>query len=380
MSDAPQSQTARLEFASDRGAGRSKWVAAALILLLVGWMGSGFFTGPPPPAPQDQGVVRQPVAVAVRDSAARPVPQVFVAEGQALPARDTTVIAELTGQIVAVPAVRGAKVAAGDVLAQFDRDRLEADAARAEEELNRAQREFDNASTLLDRGTATVDRVAEARAGLAAATAGLAAARQALDDTVVRAPFAGLVEDVMVEVNEFAAAGSPLARIVDTQPLTVDIQVPQQSRSALREGQAAEVRFITGETATGEVVFVGASADAQTRTFTAEIEVPNAGGAIPAGVSAEVRIVYGEEVAHFLSPATLSLGADGTLGVKIVEGDNVVAFYPVNIVRAQTDGLWVTGLPPEARVIVVGQGFVNAGETVNPQPESVTARAPEPEG
>jgi multidrug efflux system membrane fusion protein len=38
-------------------------------------------------------------------------------------------------------------------------------------------------------------------------------------------------------------------------------------------------------------------------------------------------------------------------------------------VRAQTDGIWVSGLPDEARIISIGQGFVNDGETVDPQPD-----------
>ncbi|MEN8918601.1 MAG: HlyD family efflux transporter periplasmic adaptor subunit, partial [Octadecabacter sp.] len=155
-------------------------------------------------------------------------------------------------------------------------------------------------------------------------------------------------------------------RLVDITPLTVAIQVPQQSLTRLSVGQPATVRFITGEERTGTVTFVGTSAAAETRTFLAEVEVENDDGAIPAGISAEVIIPTGEATAHFLSPSIVSLSTEGDLGVKTVNSDDIVEFYPIQIVKAQIDGIWVTGLPDSVDIITVGQGFVNATETVAP--------------
>ena len=61
---------------------------------------------------------------------------------------------------------------------------------------------------------------------------------------------------------------------------------------------------------------------------------------------------------------------NGDLGVKTVAEGNVVAFQEVSIVRAQTDGIWVTGLAEAADIITVGQGFVNAGDVVDPRAET----------
>jgi multidrug efflux system membrane fusion protein len=52
--------------------------------------------------------------------------------------------------------------------------------------------------------------------------------------------------------------------------------------------------------------------------------------------------------------------------VKTVNAENVVAFFPIQIVRAQIDGIWVVGLPDTVDVITVGQGYVNENETVAP--------------
>ncbi|SFP34717.1 efflux RND transporter periplasmic adaptor subunit [Tranquillimonas alkanivorans] len=372
MPDIPDDRGARqpLTFDSDRGASRSKWIAAALVVALVAWMASGFVL-PSEETESATPVSEAPraVAVAVRESAAEPVTQYFTAEGQALPQRRTVVLAEAAGEVVELAVRKGAMAEDADLIARLDPARQEADLEGAREELRRAERDLQNAETLLDRGTGTVDRVAQARSTVAAVRAQVAAAEDALDATFVRAPFAGRVEALPIEEGEFVTAGATVAEVVDAVPLTVAIQVPQQSLAALEVGQPAQVSFITGQQATGEVVFVGASAAAETRTFLAEIEVPNEDSDIPAGVSAEVRIPTGEAVAHFLSPAILSLGPDGELGVKTVGEDDRVVFHEVEIVRAQTDGVWVAGLPQEAEIITVGQGFVSAGELVAPQPE-----------
>lgn len=364
-------ETDRLAFDDDPGSARSTWVAAGLVVALLAWMGSGFIwpstEEEAPPAAEGP----RPVAVAVKRSEAEAVTQFLSAEGQAVPERDTVVRSEAGGEVAEVLAERGADVEAGGVIARIAPAEREAELARAEEEVRRTERDLSNAETLLQRGASTVDRVAAARTALAAAQAQLSAAENLVEDTVIRAPFAGRLENVYVEEGEFVATGGEVARVVDLQPLTVEIQVPQQALRRVEVGQPAEVRFITGEVREGTVVFLGASAAAETRTFEAEIEVPNEDGAIPAGISAEVRVPTGEVVAHFLSPAILSLGPSGALGVKTVDAEDRVAFHEVDIVRAQTDGVWVSGLPQSARIITVGQGFVSAGEEVLPREDDV---------
>lgn len=356
-----------LAFESDSGSSRSRWVAGGLAVAIVGWMGSGFILPSAPPAETVTATdAPRAVSVAVRDSAAESVAQVFVAEGQALPDRDAAIRAETSGRVREVLVAKGADLDEGEVIARFDAAGRDAELTRAEEELARAQREFDNAQALLDRGVSTVDRVAQARTTLAAAEADVASARELLGDIEIRAPFAGRLEALDLSPGEFVSLGAEVGRIVDNMPLTLRIQVPQQSVADIAVGQTADIAFITGAEARGVVRFVGSAADVETRTFAAEIEVPNADGAIPAGISARLRIPTGETRAHFVSPAILSLGTDGTLGVKTVDGADTVVFHQVGIVRAQTDGIWVSGLPDEARIITIGQGFVNDGEVVDP--------------
>lgn len=368
MSDDRQS----LDFKDDPGARRSFWIALGLLLLVVVWMGSGVLLpsegGAETETATSETGAPDPVSVATRMSTAEAVTLFFQGEGQAQPDRETALRAETSGNVAELLVAKGADVTAGQLIARLTTRRLEADLNRAQEELDRAQREFDNARQLLERGVSTVDRVANARAALASAEALRTAAEEALDSARIKAPFDGRIEQLSLDEGEFVSAGAEVGRIVDNQPLTVSLQVPQRALVGLRDATTAQVTFITGEVREGTVAFVGTSAAAETRTFLAEVVVPNEGGVIPAGISAEIRIPTGQQQAHFVAPSIVSLNESGVIGVKTVE-DGTVVFHEIEIVRAEVDGIWVTGLPETAEIITIGQGFVRDGEPVNAQAE-----------
>ena len=371
-------ETGRLAFEDDKGASRATWIAGALVVMIIGWMGSGYvLPSNDGDVPRETETRLAPVAVSVGQSSVEPGTLYFQAEGQAQPDRDTSIRAEASGDVAEVLVAKGEDVAERSVIARLSTTRAEADLARAREELARAQREFDNATALLERGIATADRLSQARADLASAEAALAAAEEGRRSLDITAPFAGRIETLTLDPGEFVQAGAEVGRIVDNRPLTVAIQVPQQALNRIQNGQDASIRFITGEERAGTVSFVGTSANAETRTFLAEIAVPNEDGAIPAGISAEISIPTGQAQAHFVQPSTVSLSPEGRLGVKTVDDEDRVVFNAIEIVRAEIDGIWVTGLPETARIITVGQGFVNAGEIVAPAPANTSTAVDE---
>ena len=359
----------KLTFDGDKGAGRSKWLAVFLALLLVGWMGSGYIL--PSEAAVDEQAdepALRPITVAVMPSQAQDVQLVLTAEGQSEPDRATRIQAEAGGQVVSVLVGRGDLVEAGQEIGRVDAATVEAQLLQAQTQQEQATRDLSNAIALQDRGVATEDRVSGARAAKAAADAAVTASQEQLENTIVRAPFSGRLNDLTIDEGEFVDAGSVVAEVLDNDPLTVVIQVPQQALSRIQSGQAAEVEFITGEQRPGTVSFIGANADQQTRTFRVEVTVDNPDSVMPAGLSARIAVPTGQARGHFISPAILSLGTNGDLGIKTVQEDNTVAFSPVAIVRAQPDGVWITGLPESTSIITVGQGFVNAGDVVDPRP------------
>jgi multidrug efflux system membrane fusion protein len=179
------------------------------------------------------------------------------------------------------------------------------------------------------------------------------------------------LEDRAVEIGSFVDRGDAIVDLVESVELLAVGQVPQQSASLLALGQPVKVRLLDGRQAEGKIVYLASVAASGTRSFRVEAVLANPDGALPAGVSAELRVVVGEEKAHFLSPAALTLDDRGQVGVKSVDAERRVQFHPVAMVRTQADGVWVTGLPERVRVILRGQHFVAQGEPVEPVSEGV---------
>ncbi|OUD08314.1 hypothetical protein BVC71_14170 [Marivivens niveibacter] len=355
-----------LKFKDEHGSSRSKWVAGLLALGLVGWMGSGMIAPDTQSTDPETAADIPLVAVQVIDSTAGVVEKTFTAEGQTEPDRRATLRARTSGEVIELAVSKGATVQAGDVIAKFESRDLEATLQSAQETLARVQEDFNSTQSLADRGIASASALRQARAELASAQASVAQAEEALSNAIVSAPFDGRLDSLDLELGGYVSAGTELGYVLDTDPLRVVVQIPQQSLAQIREGADAEVSFITGETRSGTIDYISRDAESDTRTFRAEITVPNANAQIASGLSAQVIVPTGDVTAHFLSPAILSLSEEGVLGIKTVTEDNVVEFHEVVIELAEQDGIWVSGLPETARIITIGQGFVSAGETVAP--------------
>ena len=116
--------------------------------------------------------------------------------------------------------------------------------------------------------------------------------------------------------------------------------------------------------------FVASSADPATRTFDIELEVPNEEGALRDGVTAEFTVFAQERSAHRVPRAALVLNDEGEIGLRTLGPDDVVAFKPVRLIGETPSGVWVSGLSGQLQLIVSGQEYVTAGQTVNAVPAS----------
>ena len=68
--------------------------------------------------------------------------------------------------------------------------------------------------------------------------------------------------------------------------------------------------------------------------------------------------------AHKIPPSVLTLQDDGTVGVKTIDENNKVVFYPIKKEIDTIDGMWVSGLPDEVKLIITGQEYITVGQTV----------------
>ena len=115
----------------------------------------------------------------------------------------------------------------------------------------------------------------------------------------------------------------------------------------------------------GVISFVARTPDPATRSYRVEARLENVSGASRVGITARMSVPVAKEMAHLISPASLTLNADGEIGVKTVLDGGTVTFIPVSTIGEETNGLWVTGLPGSAVVITVGHQEVVPGQVVD---------------
>jgi biotin carboxyl carrier protein len=185
-----------------------------------------------------------------------------------------------------------------------------------------------------------------------------------LNRTEVKAPFDGYIEDI-VKPGNLLERGQLCATIIELDPITFIAEVPENSIKDVREGQNVNISLVTGDNIQGKLTFVSKSASVATRTFRVEAEIANPSGIVRDGISGTLVIDTDPVLAHKISPSILLLADDGELGVKTVNSENMVEFFPVQIIQDTEEGIWVAGLPDFSNIIVLGQGFVETGQIVS---------------
>jgi multidrug efflux system membrane fusion protein len=186
----------------------------------------------------------------------------------------------------------------------------------------------------------------------------------------VRAPFGGALQSRVVEIGDFVKRGDPIATFVDNRSIIVSANLSEFDARYVDVGDTAEAELATGETVTGQIRYISPVADEATRTFGVELEIDNTDGALRVGGTAELRIPAEEVLAHRVSPSLLTLDDAGNVGVKIINDKGQVEFVVADIALSSNNGVWLAGLPLDATIITVGQGYVSNGSMVDAIPES----------
>tara|TARA_B100001287_G_scaffold80932_1_gene67375 strand:- start:77 stop:958 length:882 start_codon:yes stop_codon:yes gene_type:complete len=184
-----------------------------------------------------------------------------------------------------------------------------------------------------------------------------------LNRTEVKAPFRGYVERI-IKPGNFINRGEVCAVIIELDPVTFVAEVPEAEIKSIVKGQNVSIMLVTGEIISSKLSFVSKSATPSTRSFRVEAEVRNPKGLIRDGITGTLEISTNKILANKISPSILLLSDSGTLGIRIVNNDNVVEFRPIRILEDTQDGLWVQGIPNASSLIVRGQGFVEDGQKV----------------
>jgi RND family efflux transporter MFP subunit len=312
------------------------------------------------------------VNVEVRSVEARDFAERIQLSGTVEANRSVTLSSEESGVIRRLPVEKGTTVAEGEPVAAID-DRIlraQLEEARARAEL--ARETFERNRQLFEEEAAISElRFLETRAEADQAAASRDALRARLERTTIRAPFAGVLDDRLVEVGSMVSPGTPVARLVDLDPIKVTAGVPERYAADVQVGSTVSVTFdvLEDQEYEGRLTYVGAVVDRESRTFPVEFSLPNPGRVVKPEMVANVSLLRRQLDDVVVVPqGSLVRVEDGFVAFVVEEdeaGRPVARSRPVQLGPAQR-GLAVieSGLSPGERLVVVGQQQVADGDRV----------------
>jgi RND family efflux transporter MFP subunit len=180
--------------------------------------------------------------------------------------------------------------------------RATAAAANAERQLKRVQElQRDNIASNSDLDAA-VSEAGKTQADVKALEAADAIARLNLERSRVRAPFDGAVAQRVAGVGDYLSVGTPIARLVKTDPLRLRLDVPERESGAIRTGLNVRV-VVEGDTNvyTGRIARVAPALREADRMLAVEADVP-AQGSLRVGRFVRAEIVVNEREAALVVP------------------------------------------------------------------------------
>jgi membrane fusion protein, multidrug efflux system len=290
----------------------------------------------------------------------------------------------------------GAVVKRGEVLATLDcrnasaASQAVAAEARAIDDQQRAvSDEAARMQTLLDGGFIDPNSVqlkqaqSEAqRAQLAAQRARLATSNLEVNDCVLRAPFDGEVATRTIDPGAFVRPGTSLVAVVDRSIIRATFDVPEDDFAVVAPRTPLTVRLLaTGRTLTGAVSRRSPSADADTRTVHAEIDLADPKREIPVNTTGEIEVDVGEPRAATAVPLD-SASISGSKAALFVVDGGVVHNRSFKVLGERGGTLYLEpALEPGLQVVTEGRALLTEGDAVAPRqvpfaPEVASAPAP----
>ncbi len=285
--------------------------------------------------------------------------------------RDVVVSATEAGLVSEILVDQGSPVRAGQAVARLDDAQLRAQVEEARARADLARETWERRRRLFEE-----DRVGselqylEARYAAEQSAASLTALAARLDATVVRAPFGGVLDSRNVELGSMIMPGTPVARVVDLDPVRIRGGVPERFALDVRPGSMAAVTFqvLEGETFEGAIAYVGSAVDPQDRTFPVELVLANPGGLIKPEMVASIEIVRETRSHVVVVPREALLRTEDGYVAYVVEGTGDVGTARARAVRlgpGQRNRVVVEeGLAAGDRLVVIGQQLVADGDRV----------------
>lgn len=292
--------------------------------------------------------------------------QQFVANGNFEPVREITFLSEISGRITHLMVKEGSRVHAGQVLARVDNEVLNAELQSSRSALEQARTDRDRFVKAFETGGVTQKQVDDMKLQYANAEARYTSARRKVEDTYIKSPIAGSINNKFVEVGTYLSPGTKMFEIVDISHLKLVVNVPEAQVVQLATGQdvAIGTNVFPEANYKGKITFIAAKGDASLN-YPVEIEVVNiAGKELKAGMYGTANFRLPEQKPMMLIPRSAFYGGVNSNTIFILK-DGKARIRKVVAGRIVGDKVEIrSGLETGDTVITSGQVNLVDGSAV----------------
>jgi RND family efflux transporter MFP subunit len=366
-------------------------LAGAIVLIAFAAIGIVSWVSRTQPIQQHSNkVTEMTVTVVHPEKASITIP---VLPGQTQAYTDAPIFAQTSGYLRKWYFDIGAKVKAGDVLAEIDTPEVDQELAQAQAQLKVAQAALNLAEVTYRRSQdlfkrnviagedfdTAADTYRENQAMVTADQANINQLEALEGFKVITAPFNGIVTARNTDLGDYIAAGSgtQLFRMQQTSPLRVYVNVPQDFANLVKIGTEGDLTLeeFPGRKFVGHVTNTAKAIDPISRTLLTELQVPNETGELLPGAYALIKLQVNDNTGILTIPSNALLFRSEGTAVGVVDASGQVEIRKVTTNLNLGDKLEISqGLSGTDQVIVNPSDSLANGMNVKILPQKQTSK------
>ena len=286
--------------------------------------------------------------------------------GYLTPSKRVTVSSEIAGTIQTADFSIGDVVNKGDVLVEFNTDRLKMNKRLRQSNYDLALMDYSREKSLYIKKLSTLAKVASLKNRLDVEKVSLDLAAMDLVKSKVLVPLSGVVKIKYVEKGEYKALGKEIAEILDISTVLAKVDIPEQDIQFAKKGKRVVVYFdsLPNRQFNGLIASTGVEADRRSRSFPIEISIANPLSVLLPGMLARARLLKTALKNQILVPRhTIQEDEKGSF-VFVANSTTVKKRYVKTGISSQNKVQVKSGLKFGDFLIETGQQLVTAGDTV----------------
>jgi membrane fusion protein (multidrug efflux system) len=307
-----------------------------------------------------------PVAVEIATPLRSDIYATYTANASISSDRDAPVTARVPGEVVELAVEEGDRVAAGQVLARLDGERLRLEMLSAKANLDRAEKELARNADLHARGLVSSSMFEGLKFDLASLKATYDLRRLDYEYSVIRAPIAGVVSAREIKAGQNLDVGQIAFRITETSELLAHLQIPQTELAKFDVGHSAtvEVASMPDKMLSATIIRISPTIDARNGTFRATAKMENADGTLAPGMFGRFTIAYEKHANALVIPTNALLDEDQETTVYVVQNESVVRRVVQTGIKEKGRVEILGGLQDDDQIVVVGHAGLRDGSKV----------------